>query len=204
MAVGELRPGVTEREMAWIIERAMREEGADGLAFPPSVASGPHAARPHHGVTDRPIAEGEPITMDLGARVDGYNGDLTRTVWLGEPDERLRAVYNVVFEAQTAALVALRAGVTGMAVDGVARRVVENAGYGEAFVHGLGHGLGVRVHEGPSLSKTAETPLQTGEVVTVEPGVYLPGWGGVRIEDVVVIEDHGCRVLTAAPKSLPA
>jgi Xaa-Pro aminopeptidase len=195
-----LQPGMTERQIAWTIERAMRDGGADGVAFSTSVASGPHSARPHHHVTDRAIAEGEPITIDMGAHIGGYNGDLTRTLWLGEAEDRLKAVYNVVFEAQAAALRGLRAGISGKDGDALARRVIAEAGYGDQFVHGLGHGLGVRVHEGPSLSATSADVLCPNEVVTVEPGVYIPGWGGVRIEDVVAITPDGCRNLTRAPK----
>jgi Xaa-Pro aminopeptidase len=139
----------------------------------------------------------------MGALVAGYNGDLTRTIWLGDPDDRLKAVYNVVFAAQTAALAGLRPGVSGTDGDALARRVIEAAGHKDHFVHGLGHGLGVRVHEAPSLGTTSTDVLQPGEVVTVEPGVYVPGWGGVRIEDVVVITADGCRNLTRAPKMTP-
>jgi Xaa-Pro aminopeptidase len=202
-ATVDLRPGITERELAWRIEREVRERGADGLAFPTIVAAGPHAARPHHGVSDRPLGEGEPIIIDMGANLGGYNGDLTRTIWLGEPSPRLRAVYNTVDRAQRAALAAIRPGAHGKDVDAVARGVIEEAGFGEHFVHGLGHGLGIRVHEAPSLAKTSEDVLQPGNVTTVEPGVYLPDWGGVRIEDVGVVEDGGFRVLTTAPKHPP-
>jgi Xaa-Pro aminopeptidase len=201
--VAALRPGMTEREIAWLTEKGFREAGADGAAFPTSVASGAHAARPHHRPGDRQIREGEPITIDMGANVAGYNGDLTRTVWLGEPDDRLKAVYNVVFAAQAAALAGLRPGLNGKDGDALARQVVDAAGHKDHFVHGLGHGLGIRVHEGPSLSATSTDILQPGEVVTVEPGIYVPGWGGVRLEDVVVITAEGCRNLTGAPKLPP-
>ena len=201
--VAVLEPGMTEREIAWMTEKAFRDAGAEGAAFPTSVASGPHASRPHHRPDDRQIREGEPITIDMGARVAGYNGDLTRTVWLGEPDVRLRAVYNVVSEAQAAALAGLCPGMTGKDGDALARRITEAAGHKDHFLHGLGHGLGVRVHEGPSLSATSSDVLQLGEVVTVEPGLYIPGWGGVRLEDVVVITADGCRNLTTAPKLPP-
>jgi Xaa-Pro aminopeptidase len=201
--VAAIQPGMTEREIAWMTEKAYRDRGADGAAFPTNVASGPHAARPHHRPGERQIREGEPIIIDMGAQIDGYNGDLTRTVWLGEPDDRLKAVYNVVFEAHAAALAGLRPGMSGKDGDALARRIIEAAGHKEHFVHGLGHGLGVRVHEGPSLGTTSNDVLQPGEVVTVEPGIYIPGWGGVRIEDVVVITDQGCRNLTKAPKLPP-
>ena len=203
-ATAELAAGTTERELVWRIEREMRERGADGPAFPTIVAAGPHSARPHHAPTDRPIAAGEPVVIDMGVRIGGYAADLTRTICVGEPTPKLSAVYNVVLAAQRAALAALRAGMTGKDADAVARAVVEAAGYGERFTHGLGHGLGIRVHEAPSLGKTSEDVLVAGHVVTVEPGVYIADWGGVRIEDVGVVEPDGFRVLTAAPKARPA
>jgi Xaa-Pro aminopeptidase len=201
--VAAIQPGMTEREIAWMTERAYRERGADGAGFPTIVASGPHAARPHHRPGDRQIRQGEPIIIDMGALIDGYSGDLTRTIWFGEPDDRLKAVYNVVFEANAAALAGLRPGLNGKDGDALARQVIDSAGYKEQFVHGLGHGLGIRVHEGPSLSMTSTDVLEPGEVVTVEPGIYIPDWGGVRIEDVVTITEQGCRNLTKAPKQSP-
>jgi Xaa-Pro aminopeptidase len=201
--VAELEPGMTEREIAWRIEREMRERGAEGPAFETIVASGPHAARPHHSPSERAIEEGEPIIIDMGARIAGYNADLTRTVWLGQPDERLQDVYNVVHEAQAVGLAAIRAGMTGADADRVVRDIIAARGYGENFVHSLGHGVGIQVHEAPSASPANDAPLRHGEILTVEPGVYLPGWGGVRIEDVVLIQNGGCRVLTAAPKRGP-
>ncbi|MGH2560677.1 MAG: M24 family metallopeptidase [Thermomicrobiales bacterium] len=197
----ELEVGLTEREIAWRIERAFRDRGADGAAFPTIVASGPHAARPHHGASERSIQAGEPIIIDMGARLDGYNADLTRTVWIGEPEDRLRAVYNAVYDAQAAALTMIRADISGADADKAARSVLESAGFGEHIVHSLGHGLGIQVHEAPSASPTSEQVLRAGEVLTVEPGLYFPEWGGVRIEDVVVVEGQGCRNLTTAPKA---
>ena len=202
-ATADLQPGTSERALAWRIEREMRERGADGPAFQTIVAAGPHGARPHHAAGDRPIAAGEPIIIDMGARLGGYAADLTRTVWIGEPTPRLRAVYTVVESAQRAALGALRAGLTGKAADAIAREVITAAGHERDFGHGLGHGLGIGVHEAPSLGTTSADILSEGQVVTVEPGVYLPGWGGVRIEDVGVIEADGFRVLTGAPKTPP-
>jgi len=197
--------GTTERQLAWRIEREMRERGADGAAFPTIVAAGPHGARPHHAPTARPIEDGEPVVIDMGARLGGYAADLTRTIWVGEPTERLRAVYNVVDAAQRAELGALRAGVLGKDVDAVAREVIAAAGHGDHFSHGVrsGHGLGIRVHEAPSLGKTSDDVLLPGQVLTVEPGVYIADWGGVRIEDVGVVEADGFRLLTGAPKPLP-
>lgn len=195
-----LRPGETEREVGWRIERLSRERGG-GVAFEPIVASGPHAARPHHGVTDRPLGIGEPVIIDMGVSWNGYRGDLTRTVWFGEAPERLRGLYNVVYHAQTAAIGMIAAGVRARDVDQLTRDIASEAGYGEYVLHSLGHGLGLRVHEAPSLSIHADVVLEPGHVVTVEPGLYIPEWGGVRIEDVVVVTTEGCRNLTAADKS---
>ncbi|MFM9105918.1 MAG: M24 family metallopeptidase [Chloroflexota bacterium] len=196
----EARPGMTEKQLAARLDQAMRDAGTAGPAFGTIVASGPHAARPHHDPTDRAFAEGEPIIIDMGASLDGYAADLTRTIWVGEPTEQLKTVYNVVLAANEAAVAGIRAGMTGGEADALARSVIEAAGYGEAFTHSLGHGLGIKVHEAPSLRKTDEAPLELGQVVTIEPGIYLEGWGGVRIEDVVAIEPGGARVLTAARK----
>ncbi len=198
--VATLQEGQTEQEVAWRLEMAMRDLGAEGLAFPTIVASGPNAARPHHEPGERAILAGEPIVIDMGALVNGYCADLTRTVWLGEPDAKLREIYGIVLDALRAAEAAIRPGMTGKEADAIARDVIAAAGYGDAFGHSLGHGLGVRVHEGPALSARSEDRLEPGNVVTIEPGIYLSGWGGVRIEDVVVIEESGARVLTRAPK----
>ena len=199
-----LQEGQTEQQIAWQLEMAMRELGAEGLAFPSIVASGPNAARPHHEPAERAIQAGEPIVIDVGALVNGYCADLTRTVWLGEPDAKLREVYGIVLNALRTAEAAIRPGMTGKEADATAREVIAAAGYGEAFGHSLGHGLGVRVHEGPALSARTEERLEPGNVVTIEPGIYLPGWGGVRIEDVAVIEEEGIQVLTGVPKlSIP-
>ncbi len=201
----ELRPGLTEREVALRLERALVEAGADGTAFPIAVASGPHAALPHYRPTQRPIAVGEPIVIDLGAVVGGYCADLTRTVWLGQADNQLEQIFTVVLEALEAAERGIRPGMTGREADALAREVITRAGYGDAFTHSLGHGVGVRVHEAPSLSPASEQALEPGHVVTIEPGIYLPGWGGVRIEDLAVIREYGADVLTQTPKriSLP-
>ncbi len=199
-ATADLTAGTTERQLARRIDRTMLDLGADGPAFPTIVAAGPHGARPHHTPTDRPIAPSEPVIIDMGVAIDGYAGDLTRTIWVGEPTERLRAIYNVVYDAQRAALAALRAGLSGKEADALAREPITAAGYSEQFTHGLGHGLGIRVHEAPSLGKKSEEALRPGQVVTVEPGIYIEDWGGVRIEDVGVVEANGFRNLTAAPK----
>lgn len=192
---------MTERQVAWEIERTMREMGAEAAAFDVAVAAGPNSAVPHHVSGDRPLRPGEPIWIDMGARVDGYCSDLTRTFCLGEPDARFREIYDLVLRAQLSAEQALRPGVSGRVPDAAARGLIAAAGYGDAFRHGTGHGVGLAIHELPSLGLRApRSPLRPGHVVTVEPGIYLPGWGGVRIEDMAVVTPEGCRILTTSPK----
>lgn len=200
--LAQLRPGMTELELSWAIESYMRTHGAQNVSFELIVACGPNGARPHARATAAPIVAGEPIVIDMGARVDGYCSDLTRTVCLGQPNdpERFWAVYNTVLQAQTAAEAAIRPGMSGQEADAVARDLITTAGYGPNFGHGLGHGVGLAVHEEPRLSRLGAGALVAGHVVTVEPGIYLPGWGGVRIEDIVLVTDNGAEVLTRAPK----
>ena len=199
---GYLRPGLTEREVAHEIERYMREKGADGMAFSPIVASGPNAALPHAVPTERAIQLGEPITIDMGARYNGYCADMTRTVCLGEPGPEAQAIYDAVLRAQEACEAELGPGMSGKAADAAAREVLEAAGYGEQFLHSTGHGLGLEIHEDPRLSKhaTEEQKLEPGMAITIEPGVYLAGWGGVRIEDTAIVTQDGIRVLTTSHK----
>ena len=197
----KMRPGMTEREVAWQLEVGMRERGADGLSFDIIVAAGPNGAMPHHHPTDRPLQAGEPIVIDMGARLDGYCSDLTRTFVLGEPDERFWEVYTTVLRAQQTCEMSLKAGLNGVEADELAREVIEAAGYGDQFGHGTGHGVGLAIHEAPRLSPIAsDDPFPEGCVVTVEPGIYLPDWGGVRIEDMVVVGADGIEVLTSAHK----
>lgn len=195
-----LRPDQTEREVAWLLDQAMREAGADALAFPTIVAAGSNGAFPHHEPGDTPLGEGLPITIDMGARVHGYAADLTRAVILGEPTDQARAVYRAVLAAVEAAEAGIKAGMTGAAADALARDAIVEAGYGDYFVHGLGHGVGVRVHEAPSATKDIEEPLPASATLTIEPGIYIPDWGGCRIEDLVVIEEESVRVLSQAEK----
>ena len=192
-----LRPGLSERQVAWEIERRFRGEGAAELAFHPIVAAGANGARPHHRPGDYLIKEREPIIIDLGARVSGYCADLTRTFILGEPPERFREIYAIVRQAQSRAEAGLKAGMESLAGDALGREVIVQAGYGEAFGHSLGHGVGLAVHEAPSLSPVEErnTILQAGSIVTVEPGIYLSGWGGVRLEDMILIQIDRAEVL---------
>jgi Xaa-Pro aminopeptidase len=191
--------GRREREVARALEARIRELGGDP-SFPAIVAAGPNGALPHAEPGEREIGRGELVVFDMGAQVDGYCSDGTRTFATGELDPEARAVYEVVREAQQAALDAIRAGVKGEDVDSAARKVIDDAGHGEYFGHALGHGVGLEVHEGPRLSQRSEDVLAPGEVVTVEPGIYLPGKLGVRIEDLVVVTEGGLRNLSALPK----
>jgi Xaa-Pro aminopeptidase len=194
---GDLAPGLTERQVAWEIEKRLREGGAEGLAFPPIVAAGPNSARPHHHPGDYRLKAGEPIIIDMGARIDGYCADMTRTFIIGPADEQFRKIYSLVRRAQARAEAGLKAGMDSLAGDALAREVIADAGFGEAFGHSLGHGVGLAVHEAPSLSpaEARRCVLPAGCVVTVEPGIYLEGWGGVRLEDMVVLHPEGAEVL---------
>jgi Xaa-Pro aminopeptidase len=194
--------GRTERDVALDLEIAMRRRGAEGVSFPPIVAAAEHGARPHAVPRDVPIPENTLVVIDWGAMLDGYASDCTRTVATGELDPRDREIYETVLVAQVAALDAVRAGPTGREVDAVARAIIDDAGHAEHFGHGLGHGVGMEVHEGPRLGKTGTDPLAAGNIVTVEPGIYVPGAIGVRIEDLVVVTDDGCEVLNGLPKAL--
>jgi Xaa-Pro aminopeptidase len=194
--------GITEKQAAAQLELAMSRHGADALSFEPIVGFGEHAAEPHHRPCHRALAEGDVIKMDFGALVGGYHTDMTRTVAFGEPASELRKVHDVVAAAQQAGIDALRPGVVAGEVDRAARNVIDDAGYGDRFTHGLGHGVGLELHEGPSLRRDGEDVLSVGAVVTVEPGVYLPGMGGIRIEDAVEVTDDGPSVLGASTREL--
>ena len=193
--------GRRERDVARAAEARIRELGGDP-SFPAIVAAGPNGALPHAEPGEREIGRGELVVFDMGAQLDGYCSDGTRTYATGEPGERGREVYETVRAAQAAALAAIEPGAQGEALDTVARKAIEEAGYGEHFGHALGHGVGLEVHEGPRLSQRSDDVLEPGEVVTVEPGVYLPGELGVRIEDLVVVSEGGCRNLSGLPKDL--
>ena len=196
-----LRPGVTEKAVAWRLEVLMREGGAEGLSFPSIVAAGPNGAMPHHRPGNDVIPSDTFIVMDFGCIADGYCSDMTRTVVLGTPSPEMQAVYRLVLKAQEAAEAQVRAGMTGAEADALAREVIVSAGHGDHFGHGLGHGVGLEIHEAPRLSPLADdTPLPAGAVVSIEPGVYLPGVGGVRIEDLVLLRDDGADILTGSPK----
>lgn len=197
------RPGTTERALAWELEKFMRESGANRPGFDIIVASGPNSALPHHHPGDRVLEPGDLIVVDLGAEVDGYRSDLTRTFYLGEsPDDAFWNIYNTVWQAQEAAIAGIRPGVTGKAVDSLARDLINAAGHKEHFGHGTGHGVGLEIHEEPRFSMHAEkTIIPAGAVMTVEPGIYLSGYGGVRIEDLLLVTGGGAEYLSAAPKS---
>jgi Xaa-Pro aminopeptidase len=199
-----IKKGMTEKEVAWELEAYMRTHGAEGTAFNFIVGSGPNGAKPHAVLQDRKIEKKEPIVMDMGAKVDGYHSDLTRTICLGKPGKKLREVYEVVLRAQLAAEEQAKPGMTGQEVDAIARNVIAEAGYGEHFGHGLGHGVGLAIHEQPAVNSDSTTPLQPGMVFTIEPGIYLTGWGGVRIEDLVWMTEGGVVVLSQARKELRA
>ena len=195
-------PGRTERDIAIDLEFTMRRMGAEAAAFSPIVAAADHGARPHAEPRDVEIPHDTLVVIDWGAQLDGYASDCTRTFATGELDPRDREVYELVLNAQEAALAAIRPGPTGREIDAVAREIIDGAGHAEHFGHGLGHAVGMDVHENPRLSKQGETALAAGMVVTVEPGVYLPGAIGVRIEDLVAVTEDGCEVLNGLPKSL--
>jgi Xaa-Pro aminopeptidase len=194
--------GRTEREVALALEFDMRKRGAQRLSFDPIVAAGPHGALPHAALRDVAIRSGELVVIDWGAELDGYCSDCTRTLAAGEPDIEARDIYELVLGAQLAGVEAVAAGATGREVDAVARGLIDAAGYGEQFGHGLGHGVGMEVHELPRLAQRSEAELRAGNVVTVEPGIYLPGRLGVRIEDLVAVTEEGREILTSIPKEL--
>ncbi len=195
-----LEPGVTEKQVGWLLEKAMREKGAESTSFDTIVAWGPNGALPHHHPSDQPITPNAPVVIDMGCRVDGYCSDMTRTIYLGRADDRFKRVYDTVLGAQETAISAIRSGLTGHQGDQLARDVIEKAGYGESFGHGTGHGVGLAVHELPRVGRNSKSELLDGMVFTIEPGIYIHGWGGVRIEDMVVLENGKARDLTRAPK----
>ncbi len=197
-----IEPGVTEQQVALELEFSMRKHGASGASFDFIVASGSRSSLPHGVASERVINKGELVTMDFGAVVNGYCSDMTRTVMVGEPTDKQREIYQLVLEAQIAGVNAIKPGLTGKQVDAVARDIISARGYGDNFGHGLGHAVGLAIHEEPRLSPTGEKILQAGMVVTIEPGIYLPDWGGVRIEDMAVVTSNGCRVMSKSPKEL--
>ena len=201
-AVGQIGAGMRELEVAGVLEKALRDEGSEGFPFPTIVASGPRAALPHARSSRKRIGTGELLLLDFGAEVGGYCADITRTLTVGSASTEQREIYAIVREANERAARDVRAGMTGKDADAIARRYIERHGWGEAFGHSLGHGLGLEVHEAPRLARTAETPLARGAVVTIEPGIYREGWGGIRIEDDVHLDADGPRILTHFTREL--
>lgn len=197
-----IKPGMKEKDVALQLELFMREQGASSSSFAIIVASGERSALPHGVASDKILETGDLVTLDFGALYKGYASDITRTIMLGTPDQRQREIYEIVLTAQMKAINEIQPGMTGIEADLIARDYITLRGYGEFFGHGTGHGLGSEVHEDPRLSKQGKTELRPGMVVTVEPGIYLPGFGGVRIEDDIVITESGCELLTHSPKEL--
>ena len=195
-------PGMTERQLAWQLERWFRENGAECLAFDPGVLAGPKAAMPHGQYGDVPIEPGNVLLLDFGCQVDGYRSDMTRTVFVGQPTDEQRRIYDLVREAQRIAIEGIRPGMTGREADALARDFLAEHGYGSAFGHSLGHGIGLETHERPRLSTRSDSVLNEGMVFSVEPGIYLPGVTGVRIEDIVVLDSDGVRRLTSSTRDV--
>ncbi len=195
-----IEPGWTEKQVAWEIEKYARENSAEHMSFPTIVAAGPHGAMPHAQPRDYVIQDGDPVVIDMGVIVDGYCSDLTRTIVVGEPDNRFLEIYDIVLTAQRIAEELITAGMGGEEAHRLAHNVIAEAGYGENFGHGLGHGVGLLIHEAPRLAKMSKDELKNGMIVTVEPGIYITGWGGVRIEDQCVIENGKLRVMSTSPK----
>ena len=200
--VQQLSAGMSELQVAGVLEKALRDEGSEGFPFPSIVASGPRSALPHARSSPRTLERGDFLLMDFGAEVGGYCSDVTRTVVIGRASDEQRALYEIVREANSRAATGVRAGMSGRDADAIARNYIDRAGFGELFGHSLGHGIGLEVHEAPRLARTAEAGLPEGAVVTIEPGVYRPGWGGVRIEDDVVLGADGPHILTDFPREL--
>ena len=198
----EIRPGMTEKEIAARLNYLMVSAGAEKTSFDTIVASGPNGSMPHAVPGMRKVREGDFITMDFGCVYKGYCSDMTRTVALGRPSDEMRNVYDIVLQAQLAGIAAARAGVTGAAIDGAARKVIQDAGYGSYFGHSFGHSLGIDIHEAPNAAPGNDKPMPDGAVVSAEPGIYLPGRFGVRIEDVMILRPDGAQVITKAPKAL--
>lgn len=198
----KIKPGITEKEVAAWLEFFMKQYGADGLSFDTIAASGIHSAMPHAVPTDKVLEEGDFLTMDFGCKVKGYCSDMTRTVVIGKASDKQKEIYNIVKQAQEAAIAAIRPGMMGKEVDAIARNIIKEAGYGECFGHSLGHSVGLEIHEQPNFSSREETIIEPGMVITVEPGIYVEDFGGVRIEDLVCITEDGCENLTHSNKDL--
>ncbi|PKB70592.1 MAG: hypothetical protein BZY87_08610 [SAR202 cluster bacterium Io17-Chloro-G6] len=195
-----ITPGMTEREVAWKMEMAMRDAGADAISFDTIVAAGPNGAMAHHQPSDYVIKQSDPIVIDMGAKVGGYCSDLSRSIAVGEPDETFKKIYDIVLGAQLTAINTVKVGMTGEETDSLSRDVIAEAGYGDNFGHSLGHGVGLVIHENPRVGPRSSDILELNTVFTVEPGIYLTGWGGIRIEDIVILREDGAVPLSKASK----
>lgn len=200
--LSNMRAGQTEKQIAAILEFFMADFGSEGVSFPTIAASGVNSACPHAVPSDKKVQEGDFLTLDFGATYKGYHSDMTRTVVFGKPTEEMKNIYNAVWGANTDAIKAVRADISCKLVDNVARSTLDAWGYEQYFTHGLGHGVGLEIHEGPNVNKRSGTTLREGMIITIEPGVYIPGKYGVRIEDMCVVTKDGCRILTETPKTL--
>lgn len=200
--IGYIKESISEKEIAWELESWMRLNGAEAIPFVPIVASGMNAAEPHHFSGDKRVKKGDMIILDFGAVVAGYSSDMTRTVFLGKPTARQKKIYEIVLSSQNSALKKLKAGIATKEIDGIARSVIENEGFGEFFQHNLGHGVGLAVHEKPTLGPSSDSFLAEGMLCTIEPGIYLPGWGGVRIENLLLIKKDEALMLTHSPQEI--
>lgn len=192
-----LIPGISEKEIAWNLEKKMRELGADSLSFPPIVASGPNSALPHAIAGARKIGINEPLLFDWGARLNGYCSDTSRTIVIGKPDDKYNEIYKILYDAQKMAIEAIKPGISTKQIDDIARQHIEKNGYGNKFGHGLGHGVGLEIHEPPRVSPLREMILEAGMIITIEPGIYIPDWGGVRLENMVLVTQNGAEVLNS-------
>jgi len=196
----KISEGMTEKEIAWEIEKEIRGLGAESLSFDTIVASGLNGSKPHHSPTDKKVNSNEAITIDMGAKYKGYCSDLTRTIFIGTPDDKFKKIYNVVLRSQLIAIETARAKMTGEEIDKISRDIISKENYGEYFGHSLGHGVGLEIHENPGVGPNSKNNIMTGMVYTIEPGIYIDGWGGIRIEDMVLMTDNGNKLLSHAEK----
>ena len=199
-ATSDFKGGISEKELAWRIEIAIHNYGGEGPSFPTIVASGANAALPHHQPSDKLIEHNEPIVIDMGVRFEGYCSDMTRTLYIGSQDVQFRTIYDTVLAAQQTAIATVSTGMTGSQADSLARTVINTASYGDYFGHSLGHGIGILVHEYPTLSPNSDNILENNMIFTIEPGIYIKGWGGVRIEDMILLDQGTVRILTKSSK----
>ena len=196
----EIEVGMTEKEIAWEIEKEMRILGAESISFDTIVATGLNGSKPHHSPTNKQISNGEAITIDMGAKLNGYCSDLTRTIFIGKPDEKFKKIYNIVLRSQLISIETAKDGMTGEEIDKISRDIISEEGFGEYFGHSLGHGVGLEIHENPGVGPNSKNEITPGMVYTIEPGIYIDGWGGIRIEDMVLMTDNGNKLLSHAEK----